>query len=87
LNPIINNEPTQNDIKNALKHFAERSLADNARHLLDIPGYRSERTMSLDPNTADEFINHFDLSKTMKTEIRDFHIVFLGVIAKEPRFK
>ena len=55
----------KNDIKNALKCFTDGNLADNARHLLDILGYRSERTMSLEPNTAEEFIDNFDPSNTM----------------------
>ena len=55
----------KNDIKNALKRFTGGNLADNARRLLDILGYRSERTMSLDPNTAEEFIDHLDPSNTM----------------------
>ena len=55
----------KNDIKNTLKLFAEGNLADNARHLLDILGYRSERTISLEPNTAEAFIDNFDPSKTM----------------------
>ena len=58
----------KNDIKNALKHFTGGNLADNARHLLDLLGYRSNRTMSLDPNTAEGFIDHFDPSKTMNAE-------------------
>ncbi len=55
----------KNDIKNALKHFNSGNLADNARHLLDTLGYRSERTISLEPNTAGGFIENFDPSKTM----------------------
>ena len=58
----------KNDIKNALKHFTGGNLADNARHFLDILGYRSKRTMSLEPNTADEFIDNFDASKTINAE-------------------
>ena len=58
----------KNDIKNALKHFTGGNLADNARRLLDILGYRSKRTMSLEPNTADEFIDYFDPSNTMNAE-------------------
>ena len=61
-------EQHKNDIKNALKRFTDGNLADNARHLLDILGYRSNRTMSLDPNTAEEFIDHFDPSKTTNAE-------------------
>ena len=58
----------KNDIKDVLKHFTDGNLADNARHLLDILGYRSKRTMSLEPNTADEFIDYFDPSNTMNAE-------------------
>ena len=55
----------KNDIKNALKRFTDSNLAGNARQLLDTLGYRSERTMSLDPNTAEGFIEHFDPQNTM----------------------
>ena len=58
----------KNDINNTFKRFTDGNLADNARHLLDILGYRSNRTMSLDPNTAEEFIDHFDPSKTTNAE-------------------
>ena len=55
----------KNDIKHALHRFAEGNLADNARQLLDTLGYRSGRTISLDPNTAEGFIENFDPSNTM----------------------
>ena len=55
----------KNDIKNTLKHFTGGNFADNARRLLEILGYRSERTMSLAPNTAEAFIENFDPSNTM----------------------
>ena len=55
----------KNDIKNALKRFTDGNLADNARRLLDTLGYRSGRTISLEPNTAEGFIENFDPSKTM----------------------
>ena len=58
----------KNDIKNALKHFAGGNLADNARSLLDTLGYRSGRTISLEPNTAEGFIENFDPSNTMNRE-------------------
>ena len=61
-------EQHKNDIKNALKHFTGGNLADNARRLLDILGYRSVRTISLDPNTAEGFIENFDPSNTMNAE-------------------
>ena len=55
----------KNDIKNALIYFTDGNLADNARRLLDTLGYRSGRTISLEPNTAEGFIENFDPSKTM----------------------
>ena len=55
----------KNDIKNALQQFTDGNLTDNARRLLDTLGYRSERTISLVPNTAEEFVDRFDPSKTM----------------------
>ena len=58
----------KNDIKNALEHFTDGNLADNARHLLNTLGYQSDRTMSLEPNTAAEFIVNFDPSNTMNAE-------------------
>ena len=58
----------KNDIKNTLKHFTDGNLAHNARHLLNTLGYRSDRTMSLEPNTAAEFIDNFDPSNTMNAE-------------------
>ena len=58
-------EQHKSSIKNALKQFTSGNLADNTLHLLDILGYRSERTMSLEPNTAEKFIDNFDPSKTI----------------------
>ena len=56
------------DIKNVLKHFTDGNLTDNARRLLDTLGYRSERTISLVPNTAEKFVDRFDPSNTMNRE-------------------
>ena len=49
------------EIKQALLQFADGNLADNAKHLLNVLGYESERTMNLDPNTADSFLSAFNL--------------------------
>ena len=46
------NEPKKK-IEAALHRFADGNLADNAKHLLNTLGYRSERTVQLDPNTKD----------------------------------
>ena len=47
-------------IEQALHQFARGNLADNAKHLFDVLGYRSERTMRLKPNTPDGFLKVFD---------------------------
>ena len=47
-------------ITNTLNRFTDEDLSENARNLLDILGYRSERVLSLEPNTADAFIGTFD---------------------------
>ena len=61
------NQP-KDEIKNALQRFSDRNLAENARNLLNTLGYRSERTLSLEPNTADGFVEHFDSHNTMNRE-------------------
>ena len=48
-------------IEQALHQFARGNLAGNAKHLLNVLGYESERTMNLDPNTADSFLSAFNL--------------------------
>ena len=60
--------PSKDKIKNALQRFGDGNLADNARHLLKALGYRSERTLSLEPNTADGFIEHFDSHNILNRE-------------------
>ena len=59
---------TKQDIKTALQRFTDGDLAENARNLLNTLGYRSERRIDLEPNTADGFINHFDSHNTLNRE-------------------
>ena len=54
------NQPKE-EIKRALQRFSDGNLAENARHLLNVLGYRSERRMDLEPNTADGFLSAFNL--------------------------
>ena len=56
---------SKDQIKSALQRFNDGNLAENARHLLNVLGYRSGRTLSLEPNTADGFLKHFDPRHTM----------------------
>ena len=52
-------------ITNALNRFTDGSLAENARNLLNTLGYGSERALALEPNTADAFIDAFDLQEKL----------------------
>ena len=52
------NEPKKK-IERALHQFTDGNLADNAKHLLNVLGYRSERTVQLDPNTPEGFLSAF----------------------------
>ena len=49
------------EIEGALHQFANGNLADNAKHLLNVLGYKSERTMRLRPNTLKGFLSAFNL--------------------------
>ena len=53
-------------IEQALHQFASGDLADNAKHLLNVLGYESQRTMQLDPNTSDGFLSAFELEDEEK---------------------
>ena len=52
---------SKNEIRSALQHFSNGDLAGNARHLLNVLGYDSERRIDLEPNTADGFLSAFNL--------------------------
>ena len=55
-------------IAEALQCFRNGELSKNAVHLLDVLGYRSERTIDLEPNTAEEFVENFDQSGKMNSK-------------------
>ena len=55
-------------ITNALNRFADGDLAENARNLLNTLGYRSERAIALEPNTADAFIDTYDLQRQLNRD-------------------
>ena len=48
------------EIEGALHQFTSGDLADNARDLLNVLGYESQRTMRLRPNTLKGFLSAFD---------------------------
>ena len=57
--------PLKADIHRTLTQFTEGALAENARTLLATLGYESQRTLTLTPNTAEEFIANFDTAERM----------------------
>ena len=50
----------KDQIKITLQRFGDGNLAENARNLLNVLGYDSQRSMSLEPNTADGFLSALD---------------------------
>ena len=52
---------SKTEIKSALHQFADGNLAENARHLLNVLGYHSQRRIDIEPNTADGFISALSL--------------------------
>ena len=48
-------------IKEVLNRFTAGDLVENGRNLLNTLGYRSERTLTLESNTAEAFIAAYDL--------------------------
>ena len=57
----MNNAQHRASITGALNRFGDGDLVENARYLFHILGYRSERALALQLNTAEEFIETYDL--------------------------
>ena len=55
----MNSTPRKAAITTALRRFAGGNLANNTRSLLETLGYRSDRTIAFEPNTAEGFIENF----------------------------
>ena len=47
-------------IKTVLQRFNHGNVAENARNLLRVLGYHSERRIDIEPNTADGFLSALD---------------------------
>ena len=58
----MNQTLNRRSIAKALQRFENGNLAENTRKLLEILGYRSDRTLALEPNTVEGFIEIFDQS-------------------------
>ena len=59
---------SKDQIKSALQRFSDGNLAENARHLLNVLGYRSERRMDLEPNNPDGFLSAFNRDAKINTD-------------------
>jgi RNA polymerase primary sigma factor len=57
----VSEQQAKASINQALSSFAKGKLADNARNLFFVLGYRSDRTSQFSPNTSDNFIASFDI--------------------------
>ena len=55
----MNKTPNRTAIIRALQRFENGNLAENTRKLLETLGYRSDRAITLEPNTAEGFIENF----------------------------
>ena len=55
----MNNTQHKTAITKALQRFENGDLAKNTRRLLETLGYRSDRTIAFEPNTAEGFIETF----------------------------
>ena len=55
-------------VTNALNRFTDDNLAENALNLLNTLGYRSERALALEPNTAEAFIDAYDLQRQLNRD-------------------
>ena len=58
----MNDASHKAQIQAALSRFTSGSLADNARHLLGVLGYDSDRTLTIEPNTAEGFLARWTLN-------------------------
>ena len=58
----MNDASHKAQIQAALSRFTSGSLVDNARHLLGVLGYNSDRTLTIEPNTAAGFLARWTLN-------------------------
>ena len=64
----MNEQPTKQAIAASLKSFADKPLAEAAISLFESLGYRSEKRISLDPNTPETFTATFAKGKPFNPE-------------------
>ena len=56
------------DMQRALNNFTDGELHENAMHLLNVLGYKSQRTLSRTENTVEAFLEDFDRHRRMNRE-------------------
>ena len=56
----MNDTQHRHDIRCALSRFTAGNLAENTQYLLGVLGYRSGRTLKIEPNTAERFMEMFN---------------------------
>jgi hypothetical protein len=64
----VSEQQAKASINQALSSFAKGKLADNARNLFFVLGYRSDRTSQFYPNTSDNFIASFDIDQKLNSQ-------------------
>ena len=65
---LMNDTSHKTQIQAALSGFTAGTLADNARHLLRVLGYESDRTLTINPNTAQGFLARFNTHGQLNPE-------------------
>ena len=64
----MNDTEYKDVIAEALQRFGSGDLAENAVHLLDVLGYRSDKQIDLDSNHPDAFFEVYDPAKKLNHE-------------------
>lgn len=64
----VSEQQAKTSIKQALSSFTKGKLADNARNLFFVLGYRSDLIYALEPNSSDNFIAEFDIDQKLNSQ-------------------
>jgi adenine-specific DNA-methyltransferase len=65
---MMNDQDLKKSIETALKAFAAAPLAEAATALFDVLGYRSEKRLSLKPNTPETFLRTFAKDRPLNSD-------------------
>ncbi len=64
----VSEQQAKASIDQALSSFTKGKLADNARNLFWVLGYRSEKISDLVPNSSENFIANFDIDQKLNSQ-------------------